>query len=182
VPRLLSKLTAALVYAMRVWPVLPLHAMREGRCTCGKPDCPSPGKHPFGPLMPHGLKEGSTDQARIRQWWTQQPDANVGIVTGAASGIFVFDVDPRHGGDEHLAELEREHHPLPRTTEAATGGGGRHLFFAHPGGRVPSRTIVPGVDVKGDGGYVVAPPSVTTASYSWLVSPDEIEPVEVVPL
>jgi hypothetical protein len=168
--------TAALQFIASGWPVLPVHAIREGRCTCGKLDCASPGKHPFGALVPRGLKEGSTDEATIRRWWTHQPGANVGVLTGAPSGLVVLDVDPRHGGDERLAELERQHGPLPRTIEAATGGGGRHLFFVHPGRRVPSRPIAPGLDVKGDGGYVVAPPSETTGPYSWTVPADEVEP------
>src|SRR5262249_31022128 len=174
--RLLTKEIAARGYATRGWPVLPLHSVRGGHCTCGKPDCASPGKHPFGLLVAHGLKDCSTDEAVIRHWWTQQRDATLGIVTGATSGTFVLDVDPRHGGDERLAELEREHGPLPRTTEAATGGGGRHLFFAYPGMRIPSRPIAPGLDVRGDGGYVVAPPSETTGPYAWTVRPDKVEP------
>src|SRR5262249_33786593 len=131
--RVAAKRDAALAYAARSWPIIPLHGIRDGSCACITPDCTSVGKHPVGMLVPHGLKERSTDEATIRRWWTHQPGANVGVVTGAPSGLVVLDVDPRHGGDERLAELERQYGPLPRTIEAATGGAGRHLFFIHPG-------------------------------------------------
>jgi Bifunctional DNA primase/polymerase, N-terminal/AAA domain/Primase C terminal 1 (PriCT-1) len=168
----------ALAYAARGWPVFPVHTIRDGRCSCGDPACGSPGKHPIGRLVPHGFKDATTDEATIRAWWMAEAAANVGIATGATSRVFVLDVDPRHGGDERLTELERQYGPLPRTTEAATGGGGRHLFFTYPGTRISSQPIAPGLDVKGDGGYVVAPPSVTTGRYRWVVPRDEVEPVE----
>ena len=82
----------------------------------------------------------------------------MGIVTDAVSGLVVLDVDPRHGCEESLKNLEREHGPLPRTLEAMTGGGGRHIYFAHPGGSVRNRVgITPGIDLRGDGGCIVAP-------------------------
>jgi hypothetical protein len=83
----------------------------------------------------------------------------------------VIDVDLRHGGDEGLEELEREHSRMPRTVECRTGGGGRHLYFAHPGGLIRNKVgLAPGVDLRGDGGYVVAPPSVHSsgARYAWI--------------
>jgi hypothetical protein len=98
-------------------------------------------------------------------------------VTGAVPGLVVLDIDPRHGGDETLADLERQHSALPSTIESITGGGGRHIYFAHPGGQVKSHSVVPGVDVKGDGGYVVAAGSLHASGqqYMWEVSshPDD---------
>jgi hypothetical protein len=81
----------------------------------------------------------------------------------------VLDVDIRHGGDEELMRLVGEHGKFPPGPAVQTGGGGWHYYFKHPGGRVPSRTIAPGLDIKGDGGQVVAPPSVhyTGVSYEW---------------
>jgi putative DNA primase/helicase len=101
------------------------------------------------------------DPGVIRRWWATWPDANVGIVTGAASGIVALDVDPRNGGDEALDALVRRYGRLPITATVITGGGGRHVLLAHPGRRVPStpNALGRGVDVRGDGGQVVAPPS-----------------------
>ena len=167
-------LETALVYASRGWPVFPVHTPTGAECSCGKPNCEHAGKHP---RTKHGFHDATTDQTTIQRWWTRWPDANIGIATGAASGLVVLDVDPRHGGDETLADLERKHGSLPNTVECLTGGGGRHIYFAHPGGQVKSRTIAPGVDVKADGGYIVAPPSVHASGrrYEWEVSsrPDD---------
>ena len=122
------------------------------------------------------------DADRVRRWWSVWPLANVGIVTGAVSGLVVLDVDPRHGGGDSLATLEAVHGPLPHTVEALTGGGGQHLYFCHPGVTVPSRPVAPGLDVKGDGGLVVAPPSVHVSGrpYAWEdgCAPDEVAPAE----
>jgi Bifunctional DNA primase/polymerase, N-terminal/Primase C terminal 1 (PriCT-1) len=111
-------------------------------------------------------------QAEARGWCCQWPEAGIGVVTGAISGLVVVDVDAGHGGDESLEQLEREHGPLPTTLECRTGGGGRHLYFAHPGGLVVRNKVglAPGVDLRGDGGYVVAPPSLHASGlrYAWL--------------
>lgn len=165
---------SALEYASRGWPVFPLHAPMGEGCSCGDPGCEHIGKHP---RTKHGFLDGTTDETIIRQWWTQWPDANVGIATGGVSGLVGIDIDPRHGGEESVAGLERQHGSLPGTVQSLTGGGGRHLFFAHPGGHVKSRTLVPGIDVKADGGYIVTPPSVHASGrqYEWEVSshPDD---------
>src|SRR5712692_5206036 len=144
-----ATLAAALHYAARGWHVLPL---QPG------------GKMPFGPLAPRGLLDATTDTETIRHWWTTAPDANVGIRTGAVSGFVVLDVDPRHEGDDSLWELQGRHQRLPDTIMALTGGGGSHWLFAHPGQGVVIRNAtslggLPGLDVRGDGGYIVAPPS-----------------------
>ncbi len=151
----------ALGLARRDWPVLPCHHANAGRCSCGDADCTSVGKHP---RTRHGLHQATTDARTIRGWWRQWPDANVGVRTGAApagAGVIVVDIDPAHGGEESLARLEREHGALPATLEAATGGGGRHLWFAHPGITVPNSAgrVGAGIDVRGDGGYVLVSPS-----------------------
>jgi hypothetical protein len=152
-------------YAKHGWAVIPLHSVRAGGCTCGKVRCGSPGKHP---RTPNGLKDGGTDAATIEAWWSRWPDANVGILLGAVAGMVAIDVDPRNGGDASLAELEAEYGALPATVEALTGGGGRHLFFAHAGGKLAGR-LRAGIDVKADGGYVVAPPSLHASGerYRW---------------
>ena len=150
-----SRLDAALSYGRCGWPVLPIHSVEGGRCSCRRRGCWSPGKHPH---TEHGLKDATTNEEVIRDWWTEWPDANVGVVTGESSGLVVIDIDPRNGGNEALEELERKHGRLPDTATVQTSGGGRHLYFSTDG-PVPSGVLVSGVDFKGDGGYVVAPPS-----------------------
>jgi hypothetical protein len=120
----------------------------------------------------------SPTEREVAQWFGRRRDANLAIVTGAVSGLMVLDVDPRHGGDASLAALEAGHDALPRTVEAITGGGGRHCYFEHPGGTVPNRVgIAPGIDLRGDGGVVVAPPSVHSSGrrYAWALgrAPDQ---------
>jgi hypothetical protein len=156
-------LTAALAYAKRGWSVVPV-VPRDKR-----------------PLIPWREFQGriATD-LEIRGWYRRWPEANVAIVTGAVSRLVVLDVDPRHGGDDSLRDLERAHRPLPSTIESITGGGGRHVYFRHPGGLVRNLVgLAPGIDLRGDGGLVVAPPSIHPSGrgYAWEVShhPDDVD-------
>lgn len=112
--------------------------------------------------MAGGLTVATVDPLSIRRWWGRWPDANVAVRTGAVSGLVVLDVDPGHGGDATLEELLAQHGPLPPGVVVATGSGGRHFYFAHPGGTVRNdagRRLGRGLDIRGDGGYVIAPPS-----------------------
>jgi hypothetical protein len=167
-----TKLGAAKFYAGLLWHVFPLHSIGpDGKCTCAKNGSCKPAKHP---RTTRGHLDSTTDEEKIIQWWTNWAGANVGLRTGISSGLFVLDVDPAHGGAESLAELEKEFGPLPPTLEASTGGGGRHLFFRHPGGKVSNREgFKPGLDIRGDGGYVVAPPSNHSSGreYEWKSPP-----------
>ena len=148
---------AALAYARRGWAVLPCHDPTAGGCSCAIRDCASPAKHP---RTRRGLHDATTELRTVKRWWRRWPDANVGLRTGAASGLVVLDVDPAHGGEASLAELVDAYEALPATLEVRTGGG-RHLYFAHPGVRVANSAggLGPGLDVRGDGGYILAPPS-----------------------
>ena len=146
---------AALWYTRNRIPVFPVYWPVEGGCSCGKRDCHSPGKHP---LTPRGFKDASTDEAQVIEWWTTHPFANIGIPTGEASEFLVVDCDPRHGGPAERGELIQQFGPIPDTAEVITGGGGRHFYFRYGGGAVP-KNLAEGIDLKGDGGYVVAPPS-----------------------
>lgn len=172
---------AALAASRRGWSVIPVHTVRGGRCSCGDRACPAPGKHPRIRWEEHQRRAAGEDE--IRRWWGRWPDANLGLVTGTVSGLVVVDVDPRHGGDDALAELEARHGELPSTPEVLTGGGGVHLYLRHPGRPVPSGPIAPGVDVKADGGIAVAPPSlhVSGARYEWEVAahPDAVPMADV---
>jgi hypothetical protein len=106
------------------------------------------------------VNDASTDQVQIDRWWHQWADANIGISTGMRSGILVVDVDPRNGGNQSYKQLQIE---IPNAfvdpLEVRTGSGGVHLYFECPN-PIPSRAnIRPGIDIKADGGYVVAPNS-----------------------
>ncbi len=144
-----------------------MHSAVAGRCSCPDPACPSPGKHPR--IAWEALTQIRASAGEVDGWWRRWPHANVGVVTGSVSELVVLDVDPRHGGVDALAALESEYGALPRTVESLTGGGGQHLYFRHPGTRVPSRPVASGLDLKGDGGIVVSPPSihVTGRAYVW---------------
>ena len=123
---------SALRCAAQGWRVLPLHRAENGNCACARGEaCPHPGKHP---RTLHGVKDATTDRKQIKAWWEKWPKANVGIATGAPSGIFVLDVDGATG-KASLKELEAEHGRLPRTVTVKTGNG-RHLYFRSAGGRI----------------------------------------------
>lgn len=128
------------------------------------------------PLTPHGYKDASKDAEAVKRLFANCPQANTGIATGKVSGIFVLDIDIKNGagGAESLTGLEREHVPLPPTVEVKTCSGGRHLYFRYPESGVGCKTgIRKGIDIRGDGGYVVAPPSVIDGkSYEWTNGPD----------
>ncbi len=155
---------SALELAQVGFRVFLVHGIRDGHCTCGKPGCSSPGKHP---IARGWQRTASSDEAAVRALWKGQPDANIGLVTGA--GLSIIDLDGADGL-ETLRKWEAEHGPLPLTCEVQTGGGGRHLFYQSEE-RIPNsvRKLGGGVDVRGEGGYVVAPGSahISGGSYTW---------------
>lgn len=149
-------LADALAYAERGWPVFA---------------CAPKGKRP---LTERGFKDATSAPEIIREMWARWPDANVGVVTGTVSGFWVLDIDG-DDGSRSLNELQRTHGEVPATAEARTGRGGRHLLFQHPGGRIRNRTRVrPGLDIRADGGYIIAPSSQTIAPYDWARDPREV--------
>ena len=147
--------------------IFPLHypVDRNGGlfCSCGNWQCKNEAKHPYPRLAPKGLINASKAADAIERWWGPGVPYNIGARTGEESGVVVIDVDPRHGGDETLAELERRFGALPPTWRFLTGGGGEHILFRHPGYRVQNQNgdgrLGDGLDVRGDGGYIVAPGS-----------------------
>lgn len=122
----------------------------------------------------HGVRDATMDCDVIRARLSRNPTANIGIATGRKSGLWVLDYDPRHGGDKSLAELEREHGRLPATVQVATPSNGCHYYWRWPAsGREIRNTagrIGLGLDVLGEGGSVVAPPSVLADGrrYRWV--------------
>ena len=176
---------AAVAYAERGWRVFPVAWVGDdGACSCGAADCKSPAKHP---LTAHGLNDASSDPQQAERWWREKPRANIGIRTGAESGLVLLDVDPPEGM-EQLARIEAYHGPIPPTLTARSGKGGLHFYFAHPGRSVSNRQDVLGertskemgaIDVRGDGGYIIAPPSRNTAgAYEW-TAPEETPPAQI---
>ena len=115
---------------------------------------------------------GTTALDIIKAWRAKWPQANIGICTGQHSDLLVLDVDPRNGGDETLKQLIARYGELPETPLCATGGGGSHYYLQHPGAiQLKGKdSHYPGLDIKGDGGYVVAPPSGHHSGgvYHWL--------------
>ena len=163
-------LEAALSYAARGWAVCPLKPRDKV------------------PASAHGLKDATTDPARIREWWSRMPRANVGIATGSRSGgiiVLDFDVDDETGEDglATLREWELANGELPETVCSETGRGGMHAIYRtdEPEGVRNSTNAAKGVDVRGEGGYIVAPPSIhpSGAAYAWENDPDEFEVAEV---
>jgi hypothetical protein len=124
--------------------VFPVRAPSDGKCPCKQPGCGKPGKHPH---IRGYLGSATTDHGQIEEWWTEWPDANIGVV--CESGLVVIDID----GDDGEQWLEGREVP---ETLTATSGRGRHLYYA---GTAPTRIALgPHVDIIGHG-YVVAPPS-----------------------
>jgi len=116
----------------------------------------------------------SNDTEQVERWAAQFPGCNIGVATGRGSGFIVLDVDPRHGGNESLTELERRHGTLPRTAVQRTGSGGRHILFTAPDFPVTNSAgrLGPGLDIRGEGGQIVLAPSSTPAGrYSWILAP-----------
>lgn len=165
-----SMIDEALKLAAKGFHIFPLHTPDAlGFCSCRNTSCTDVGKHP---RTINGLSGATTDEQQIRDWWQMWPQANIGLVTGAISGLVVIDIDPRHGGAETFKALTQQHGELSEKVWANTGGGGWHLIFQHPGVRIrnnQSGKLGVGVDVRGDGGYIVAPPSLHASGkcYTW---------------
>lgn len=134
------------------------------------------------PLTRNGCKDATTDAAQIKAWWQKYPNANIGLATGSVSqNVFVIDldIDEDRGIDGYhsLEDWQREHGDFPETWTAITGRGGYHLYY-RGNGKIKNRAgIIDGVDIRGNGGYVVAPPSIHKNGnrYEWEYSPDEFE-------
>lgn len=151
-----STITAAALDASeRGWSVIPLRPR---------------DKRPLLAWEEYQRRRAGADE--IRGWFARWPDANLGVVTGSTSGVVVLDVDAGHGGSESIARLESEHEPLPPTIAVVTGGGGRHVYFAPGGAALHNRAgIAPGLDFRGEGGYVVVPPSIHPSGNRYVWAP-----------
>lgn len=138
--------------------------------------CEPRGKRP---LIRDWPSLATTDPGQIRRWWIQHPSANIGVATGAKSGVVVIDVDAPEG-QASLKRLEAELGPLPRTAVVRTGSGGLHIYCTASAGaeiRNSASKLAEKIDIRGDGGYVVAPPSIhpNDQHYQWVMSDAAIE-------
>lgn len=132
------------------------------------------------PATPNGLNDATVEWGRIIDWWNKYPQCNVGVCTGAKSGFVVLDIDGDEGV-ESLRALEREFGPLPTTMTVCTPSGGQHYYFKHPGTEFRNSAGKVGrcIDVRGDGGYVLVPPSRLRGGKGYEV--DERAPMAAVP-
>lgn len=181
---------AAQTYAQRGWAVAPAHGIdpQTGWCTCGnETDGKNAGKHP---RTSHGHLDATTDLERIAAWFDPNrpgylANSNILIATGSVSGLVIIDIDPRHSGEESLNDLELDASMAGAdltTRSVITGSSGTHLFYAYPSieSTIPSRNgLLQGIDIKADGGYVIAPPSVHLSGriYTWTDTTTPIEPL-----
>jgi hypothetical protein len=162
------KVHAALELAAEGFRVFPCHTMIEDRCSCGSDNCESPAKHP---RTPHGCKDATSDSVKIRELWRYCPEANVAVATG--NGLMVIDIDGPEAQAALDAQASEHGEQLPTTRAVRTGRhGGRHLWLrtkpdlglANSSGR-----LAKGIDTRGEGGYVLTPPSSHPAgrAYEW---------------
>jgi len=158
---------SALKYAGNGWKIFPLHNVQNGKCTCGNKEGCKPGKHPRFSGWPEAA---SCDFEVVRKWWTDWPQANIGLTLG---GLFVLDSDPRNGGDTTLAALEADLQAGESITcyapiRQSTAQGGTHFLYL--GYELPKKAVKPkGLDLlTGPGHYIVVEPSFTHAgAYKW---------------
>lgn len=154
-----TKLEAALTYASWGWHVLPV--VPNGKV----------------PATQHGVKDATIDPEQITRWWTQNPDFNIGVAAGERSGVIVFDIDPRNGGDNSWAKWLDANGNVPDGAMQMTAGGGYH-YIAEYTPEIRSCKLIEGVDLLADGRYFVAFPStIEGRKYEWEASSDPFEGV-----
>lgn len=139
-----SQLEVALSYAKRGLPVFPCNEEKR-------------------PKVAGGFHSATTDEQQVKEWWTRWPDALIGLPTGSKTGVMVLDVDvrPFYDGNDALAELSAKHGPIPDTVEVLTPSGGRHIYFQYHDGLTNSAgQLGLGLDIRAEGGYVIAPDSI----------------------
>lgn len=157
--RVESKIEAALTYASWGWRVLPV--VPNGKV----------------PATAHGVNDATINEDQIRRWWTQNPEFNIGIACGSTSGIVVFDIDPRNGGDASWEQWLEQHGPMPDGAMALTAGGGQHYIARHQDG-IRSCKLGEGIDLLSEGRYyIVYPSTIENRAYEWEASSDPFDGV-----
>jgi hypothetical protein len=154
-----TKLEAALRYAAMGWAVMPIYANKKN------------------PASRHGVHDATTNLNQIKEWWTQNPNYNVGIATGKKSGIIVFDIDPRNGGEESWIEWVKKNGEPPEGVMQLTAGGGIHYVAKYVEG-IKSSKLDNGIDLLSDGRlFIVAPSTIDDRHYRWELSSDPFDGV-----
>jgi hypothetical protein len=155
-----NNLEIALTYASWGWKVIPV--VPNGKI----------------PATAHGVKDATDDPNKIKDWWTRNPEMNIGIAAGEASGIIVYDIDPRNGGDNSWEVWLNNNGDVPDGVMALTAGGGQHYVAKYQPG-IRSCKLREGIDLLSDGRYFVAYPStIEGRSYQWEASSDPFEGVK----
>ena len=144
-------LQAALDYAKLGWSVFP--------CVAGRKT----------PLTKHGVKDATTDEQKIREWWSTFPSANIAVACGPKSGIYVIDIDVSEDGSISGIETLEQFPGLPETVKQNTPRGGFHSFFRSGDSPANKNSLRPGIDIRGDGYYVILAPSIhpNGGKYKW---------------
>ena len=167
-----STLDFALAYAKLGWYVLPVWSVdNNGDCRCGRPNNESghkPGKHPQSTLTPHGHHDATINEETIKEWWSTDPNAGIGVSL-AHSGLIALDIDPQNDGQESLSRLEAEHGVLHSECVAKTQGGGEHRIFKADSDMSYPGTLDKGLDLKHHGYICVAPTLGVSGDYKWKV-------------
>lgn len=164
-------------YVQRGWGVTPLHDVSGNTCSCGSAEPTHAreggGKHP---LINAWQARPIRNEREARETWAGRPMANIGILTGPVSGLWVLDIDPEHDGHHALTQLVATHGPLPDTYTVTTGSGGTHYYWRMPDWDLTNRrgSLPNGIDVRGRGGFVVAPPSISGKGAYYVASPAEV--------
>lgn len=173
----------AMNLAAKGFEVFPLHRIASYSplvCGCGDKECTNAGKHP---AVDKWILAKTSEEKAVRRLWFDIPYCGIAIATGKGSNVWVLDVDVKAAGFVTLAALEETHGKLPHTATAITGSGGKHFYFKYPGPeyRNTAGRLGPGLDTRGDGGLVVAPPSPHKSGneYTWENSPEDTELAEV---
>lgn len=151
--------------------VFPTHGVKQDKtCTCNNPECKNIGKHPF---TQHGVNDASKDIEQVARMFQYRDDLNIGIRTGRVSGFFVLDVDGQKGGFDSLDSLMNTYGEFPPTVIVATGRG-CHIYFSYPDNmEIRNRTdFMPGLDIRGESGYVIGVPSMHASGKQYEFSPN----------
>jgi len=175
-----KNLDFALKYAERGWHVHPVHYIKEGKCSCnGYTKGCKPGKHP----KTKWKEWNTTDKTKITNYWTKYPDCNIGISTGTISGLIVIDIDPGSGGNTSLQnaidsyDLEKD----LNTYTVTTGSGGTHYYYLYDKkikNYAGTTALGDGIDIRGENGYVVAPPSNHKSGGVYSIK-NRVEPIQL---
>ncbi|SOC93573.1 AAA domain-containing protein [Rhizobium sp. AN5] len=167
----------ALSYNDKAWPVFPCRSHAEEHVDQATGEIITLGEKT--PLTPNGFKGATLNRPLIERMWTKYPDAAVGLPTGEKTGFFALDIDNKPGGAngfDWLSEMEAEHGPLPDTARVTSPNGGLHIYFKYVVGTRNRGALGAGVDIRSEGGYVLAAGSTMAngRSYKWETDTREI--------